>query len=256
MRYEPAYSPMRPAGRCQPGALALLEVLTSFDGITSSGCYNPRHVAGSTTVSLHAEGRAIDVRPRNFAYQPGPWLHQGPAAELGRLSELMAEHCDALGVQQILYAGRSWRIGRGWRALGAGENQHYDHAHIELTRAAAGELTVDRARSVLTPQETSDMYGDLDRIRDQFTAAFMEEVHRTLIGARREFHDDDRQHDLATPILETRDLVSKIPTAAKIADALEAIVADPNVSVPELDADDVRAIADALAGALADRLAS
>lgn len=259
MIYEPAAKPMRPAGRCQPGAVALLEVLTSFDGLSSSGCYNPRYVANSTTVSLHAEGRAIDVRPSNFGWKPGPWVQQGPARQLGQLCELMAARHVELGVQQIIYAGRSWRVGRGWQPItSATANGHWDHAHIELTRAAADALTIDRARSVLAPQEPDDMYGDLDRIRDQIAADRIERLEHAFVVARREAHDDNRQHDLATPILETRHQIGLIrpPTVAQIVDALEAIVANPDVAAPELDADDVRALAGALAADLADRLAS
>ena len=62
MKYEPAAKPMKPSGRCQPGARALLDLMLYLTpGLISSGCYNARKIVGSSDVSLHAEGRAIDV---------------------------------------------------------------------------------------------------------------------------------------------------------------------------------------------------
>lgn len=153
MLYQPAAYPMRPSGKCQPGSRALLDtILYLTPGLISSGCYNPRTVAGSTTVSLHAEGRAIDVRPVNFKYKPGPWLYEGPARALTEWCRFLASHPET-GVQQILWAGETWRTGKGWRRLSTTANQHYDHAHIELTWDAALYLTAARISAALFPPQ-------------------------------------------------------------------------------------------------------
>lgn len=156
MLYQAAAYPMRPSGKCQPGSRALLETMLYLTpGLINSGCYNPRVVAGSTTVSLHAEGRAIDVRPGNFKYKPGQWLYEGPARALTEWCHFLASHPET-GVQQIIYAGRVWRTGRGWRALSTSANQHYDHAHIELTWDAALSLTPERITAALFPPQPVD----------------------------------------------------------------------------------------------------
>lgn len=154
---------MKPAGRCQPGARALLDLMLYLTpGLISSGCYNPRNIAGSSTVSLHAEGRAIDVRPANFAYTSGRWLGEGPARALSGWCDALIDHHQALGIQGVIWAGYAWRVGwrvgvrppwsrHVWQRISAGGNQHYDHAHIELTWAAARDLTAERISAVLFP---------------------------------------------------------------------------------------------------------
>jgi len=153
VKYEPAAKPMKPSGRCQPGARALLDLMLYLTpGLISSGCYNARKIVGSSDVSLHAEGRALDVRPANFAYTSGSWLTRDPARALTYWCDALIEHHQALGIQQIIWAGWSWRVGQAtWRQLSPSANQHYDHAHIELTWAAARDLTPERITAVLFP---------------------------------------------------------------------------------------------------------
>lgn len=157
IKYEPAHVPMVPAGGCRPGALALSETMRYLTpGLINSGCYNPRTVAGSSTVSLHAEGRAIDIRPANYSYSHGPWLDEGPAKALSEWVAALIENAEALGIQQILWAGHAWRIGRGYKQLTG--NKHYDHAHIELTRHAAATLLPSTIVNILFNKETPKVF--------------------------------------------------------------------------------------------------
>jgi len=128
--YEPASWETR-AGGCQPGAKALLDsILAGNPWASSLGCYADRPVRGSSSPSLHREGRAIDVgvNPNN-------------PADVARMHALVDQlTAKGQGIQQIIWHGRSWRPGQGWRPY-SGASPHNDHAHIELSWAAArGEI--------------------------------------------------------------------------------------------------------------------
>lgn len=127
-------------------------VVGSHGRLRSLGCYNCRDVRNSTgTLSLHAVGRATDI---GFL-DPSDQLRNGGAA-----GAWLQEVCDALvvnhlevGVQQVIYAARIWRVGQGgWRDFDGASGDHHDHAHIELVGAAAETLTAAQVAAVL-PQE-------------------------------------------------------------------------------------------------------
>lgn len=137
--YQPA---SRAASGPTPGAKALMAwCLANYPPGTNLGIYNPRNVRGGAALSLHAEGRAIDVgyptmRPDGY-----------PMGQL--LAAHMAQHHAELGVQCVIFARRIWSNTRpAWR-LYNGAADHYDHVHIELTREAAAGLTTDIIRQTL-----------------------------------------------------------------------------------------------------------
>ena len=145
MRYEPA---SRVALGPQPGALALRDYAHSL-GFGDAGIFNPRNVRGSTsTLSLHAEGRAVDLTPGSRG-----------AGALTELVHRLVEQHQQLGVQQVIWQRSVWTVGRGWRPY-SGTDPHTGHAHVELTRSAAAGLTVDTLREVLDPQEVTVMSGN------------------------------------------------------------------------------------------------
>lgn len=124
---------------CQPGAKTLMAWITAnVAGATNLGCFNPSTIPGSTTLSIHAEGRAIDPGT------PDDDARDAMVVFLDRLVQV----ADVLGVQCIIHQKRiwstavdtavkpfaSWRELSNWRAVG----DHLNHAHIELTREAAG----------------------------------------------------------------------------------------------------------------------
>lgn len=126
MSYEPARWDT-PASGCQPGATALLEAILAGNPWASNlGCFNDRAVRGSSSPSLHREGRAIDV-----GVNPSS---PDDVARMDALIEQLTARGD--GIQQIIWNRRSWRPGVGWRPY-SGASAHTDHAHIELTWAAA-----------------------------------------------------------------------------------------------------------------------
>lgn len=234
--YEPAAAGAD-AGRCQPGARALLDLITFLSAeVRSLGCYNPRNVAGSTSRSLHAEGRALDLYP--------------PSPALDAWVTTLIDHHEAIGVQQVLYRGRGWRVHRGWIVSGA--IGHHDHAHVELNWSAARHLTVDEISSAIFPEEHTDMTED--------QARQLAQLHAVLI-ANRDDNVPHGRHDLSSPILSangaalrTEALVRALAgDLSKLAQAnRDAIIA----AIHGVVADDMHDTAEVLADAVIEALAS
>lgn len=136
--YEPAGS--RCSGGPQPGARALMAaILDAYGkhGARSAGIYNCRKVAGTNTLSLHAEGRALDV-----AF-PGSGNAYG-----SQLATVLTNNANALGIQQIIWDRKAWRPSTGWKPY-RGASPHTDHLHIEMYKAEAGALTKPAAAAGL-----------------------------------------------------------------------------------------------------------
>ena len=131
-RYEPASSSPT-ATRCQTGTLALAGAckavypeLTVMRG--AYGCFNRRRIEGTTSWSLHAEGRALDVGVPDGLNHTG-WVF---ACEITRLHAV-------IDVQRVIWDGHIWSIEAPaeWRRLQPGVNQHSDHCHLEQRWAGA-----------------------------------------------------------------------------------------------------------------------
>lgn len=135
------------------GADALLDyLLEAYPLGWSGGIYNCRTVRGGSTTSLHGEGRAVDLMLPIASNGRGTAYGGAIVAALG------ARAAD-LGIQCAIYDRTIWsaasRRGRGY----TGTHPHYDHIHVELTRAAARSLTVAQLRAVLgtgVPVELGD----------------------------------------------------------------------------------------------------
>lgn len=132
MRYEPASSNPTQV-RCEPGTATLAAgIKVAFPRLYTMagayGCFNRRRIRGSSSWSLHAEGRALDVGVPDSQKDDG-W---------NLACHLVAFHV-ALGVQRVMWDGHIWSIEHGneWRRLQASTQQHLDHVHLEQYRAAA-----------------------------------------------------------------------------------------------------------------------
>lgn len=135
----------RCTGQATPGARALMSwFLGAYgaQGAANLGIYVCKDIAGSSTTSLHGEGRAADLGTRPYARPP--W---------GRdLADALVAHSAELGVQCVIHAGRIWSSSypdAGWRPH-HGSDPHNGHLHVELTWAAARTLTAERVQQVLT----------------------------------------------------------------------------------------------------------
>jgi len=129
-------------GSPRPGAVALLSYLRSeFPEGRSLGIYNCRQVRGSTTVSIHSEGRALDWGM--------PMVNGKGSPEGHNIVKLLAAHGSRLGIQAIIYDRKIWSAaspnGRNYNGIAP----HYDHLHIEITRNAGEKLNLATLYSVL-----------------------------------------------------------------------------------------------------------
>jgi hypothetical protein len=93
--------------------------------------------------SLHAEGRAADLGTAPYSRPPWGWT----------LAEKLRLNSKELGVQLIIFDRTIWSANfphAGWRNY-VGSNPHTGHLHVELTQAAAKNLTTATIRNVLNP---------------------------------------------------------------------------------------------------------
>lgn len=130
-------------GGPESGAQALLAyLLEEYPNARSLGIYNCRTVRGGSTTSLHGEGRAVDLGwPMSSA---GRGTASGEA-----VVKRLAAHGRRLGIQTIIYNRRIYSARSPQGRYYGGTHPHYDHHHIELTRAAGDRLTLATLRSVL-----------------------------------------------------------------------------------------------------------
>ena len=129
-------------GRAQDGAKALMSwFLGAYNsrGGKNLGIYNCRRIPGSSSLSLHAEGRATDL---------GVPVGAGWAQTL---ADALVANSRELGVQLVIYRRKVWS-GRypnsGWRNYN-GDNPHNDHLHVELSWASARTLTTQAIQAQL-----------------------------------------------------------------------------------------------------------
>lgn len=124
------------SGKPQPGTVALMRyTLERFSFTRSMGIYSCRNVGGTSTMSIHACGRALDVGI--------PTLSNGRAnTKLGhQIVQFFDEHSTELGIfgqiyDRVRYDARSPR-GRYY----GGVHPHYDHDHVEQRDHHAKTLT-------------------------------------------------------------------------------------------------------------------
>lgn len=136
--YEPASWDTQ-VGRCQPGAVALADYAHEC-GFGDVGCFNDRPIAGTSTPSVHREGRAVDLTPGDDAMSFWRFLYA------------LVDTCERLQTQQVIFDGRFWRVGLdGFELLRADADQHLSHAHVELTKEAAAYNTLASYHAVLDP---------------------------------------------------------------------------------------------------------
>lgn len=105
--------------KCQPGAIQLRQdLLSRYPETRDWGCYNCRTISGTDTLSLHAEGRAIDIGIVASRKQDGDEIFAWCVA-----------NAEALGLQEILWNDRIWSALRPEVRHRSG---HRDHVHIGL----------------------------------------------------------------------------------------------------------------------------
>lgn len=132
VRYERAANPPKATG-CQSGVRALgLAVGHSYPELLSMkggfGCYNRRYIKGTTTWSLHSEGRALDIGV------PPQWRDLA-----WRLACAFTSDRIVYGTMRVIWDGHIWTTEERdrWRPLLPTTPQHHDHIHFEAFWASA-----------------------------------------------------------------------------------------------------------------------
>lgn len=173
MTYPLTYTPepKKPSGGPRAGTRRLYDfcigtfdvAVHPADDIKGLGIYNPRDVCGNPwpewtcTGSQHARGAAGDcgvpvVRPQGHA-------------EGHRLAGWLVTHHAALGVQEVIWAGRRWHNRLGviphaeWPKYG-GRSDHFDHVHWAQNDAGADGLTDAQIKAAWAAEEEPDMQSD------------------------------------------------------------------------------------------------
>lgn len=156
MRYEPATRTRPTATGCQPGTRALADALRAvwpeLATLTGPyGCFNSRLMASSSTWSLHAEGRALDVGVT-------PQWH---AEAWSVVCELVARRV-LFGTMRIMWDGHIWSTERRdeYQKLGPHTNPHRDHFHVEQFWS-----TAMRPRAEAYPEMRDALASHRERLR-------------------------------------------------------------------------------------------
>jgi len=133
----------RCVGSARPGAKALMLWFAQiYPGVAKSGgIYNCRPVRGSTTMSVHSEGRAVDVMMPVVNGKGNPNGHDA-IRKLG-------PHGRELGIQTIIFDRTAWSARSPSGRPYTGVHPHYDHLHVELTRHAGETLTLGAIQRIL-----------------------------------------------------------------------------------------------------------
>lgn len=111
-------------------------LVDNFAGARSYQGYNCRQIRGSSGMSLHGTGRALDI------FVP---LDGGQADnDLGDpIAHYLIQNAERIGIQLIIWDRSIWSAGRSsnkFRSYG-GAHAHHDHLHIELNAAGANRRT-------------------------------------------------------------------------------------------------------------------
>lgn len=131
-------------GRARSGVLIFQGTILEFiPGISSYGIYNCRPKRTSSSLSLHADGRADDLHPDSTA-----------------LGTMLAFFCVAaaqmIGCQRVIWGFGTGHAAKEWDSR-EGERYwedysgpaHDDHCHIEFCLEAANNLTRDQVVAAL-----------------------------------------------------------------------------------------------------------
>lgn len=119
--------------RAQPAPLSLWQLVSAnFPQARNLGIFNRRNIAGTTTPSLHAEGRAIDI---------GLKVSNSTEKTIGdQLFMAFTDLGSQIGLQEVIWNRQIWSDRRTAVHRYTGANPHIDHVHVGFTRVGSQRL--------------------------------------------------------------------------------------------------------------------
>lgn len=178
--YRGPYFPARSCvGSARPGAKALMSWFLGAYGARggrNGGIYGCRPIAGTRTLSTHAEGRTDD-------------LMTPPTPDAAALARWLVLNSAELGIQLVIYRRKVWSCRQPVDAHGAplwrdyhGINPHDDHLHVELTPSAGETLTVARINAIATAGRTEKIMEQLPTLRKGSTGQPVTNAQALLVA--------------------------------------------------------------------------
>jgi MYXO-CTERM domain-containing protein len=132
--------PYNGGANCAPGATAGAltfrdHMISYFPQISGVGIYNCRLIGGSSSMSIHGMGRALDIHI--------PLAGGEADNDLGDpVAQFLIENAEAIGIQAVIWDRSIWKSNRNPRHYDyGGQHPHHDHLHVELSVGASVEGT-------------------------------------------------------------------------------------------------------------------
>jgi hypothetical protein len=118
----------------QPAPRALWRLVqANVPEVRNLGIYNHRNVAGTSTPSAHAEGRALDI---------GLDAKKPEEKYLGdQLFEALIECASQMGIHHVIWNRDIWSAAKRGPYRYPGANPHTDHIHVAFTRDGSQKVT-------------------------------------------------------------------------------------------------------------------
>jgi hypothetical protein len=139
--------------------------MAHFEECEDAGIYNCRNARGTSTPSIHSDGRAWDA---HFD-QPGRGL-RNPKGDL--LANWCVENHVRFNIQCVIWNRRIWSSTRNYWRTYSGVNPHLDHVHIEQNwDGALSAMAIDAACQAAfsgQPQEEDEVKPYLIHVAPHF----------------------------------------------------------------------------------------
>jgi hypothetical protein len=158
--------------RAQPGTKNLMVAINDlWDQSTSLGIYNCRPVRGGTHLSIHSQGRAVDI---GFPVQENEHGFDYAHPDGHRLLRVLLRNAWPLGLQAIIWDRRWYSRTHPTGRTYTGVNPHIDHLHIEQNWFGANGLSLTAAyqntgEDEMTPEQEETL-NELVQIRRNLIA--------------------------------------------------------------------------------------
>lgn len=117
--------------------------LDTWDFTFSMGIYNCRNARGSTSLSHHAEGRALDIGI------PTITPSRADAVKGMQVVHALGSTGARLGIDHLIYNRTIWSARKPGGRPYTGEHPHYDHIHAGLTQLSGANLSYGTLLAVI-----------------------------------------------------------------------------------------------------------